>query len=135
MLIVGNRNRVLFAENSIHSGYTRLDNELIRHGGHPTELGQDGLMLMAYLVSAAGAPHDKPWETSGQAISKLFGWSKNGDRVAKASERCEKGQRLVRRKHVRNGKEIENRWDYVVCPGGRKFTDEELSRWSRPVER
>lgn len=32
------------------------------------------------------------------------------------------------------GREVARRCAYMVCPGGRKFQDFEIAKWSKPIE-
>jgi hypothetical protein len=117
VLIVGRRNPIYLAGQPIRQGVTWLSDELIRDGAHHDALGPDGFVVVAYMVSCARAPgsNRRPWETSVNALSAQFGWSANGDRARAAIAAAEKDHRLVRRKFVRDGKELANRCAYVVC--------------------
>lgn len=133
---MGRRNPIHVVGEPMRSGVTWLSDELIRVGAHENALGSDGFTVIAYMLSCGSAlgSNRRPWETSPRALSNQFGWGSNRVRAMRAIESAEKDHRLVRRKYVRNGKEMDNRWAYVVCAGGRRFTDEELSLWSRPIE-
>ncbi|BBY95185.1 hypothetical protein MGALJ_48540 [Mycobacterium gallinarum] len=114
-------------------GYFYLCDDLARTGAR--ELGSDGLVLLAYLLSRAGnAKGGKPFETSSVRISIDLGWGPNRNRVRRALDAAEKQHRLVKRKFVRDGHEQTTRWAYVVAAGGRKFTDWELTECNRPIE-
>jgi hypothetical protein len=133
---MGRRNPILVFGEPVRHGVTWLSDELIRVGAHDDALGSDGFAVVAYMLSCACAPNSnrRPWETSPAALSEQFGWGQNRERARRAIDKAEKDHRLVRRKFVRDGKEIPQRCAYVVCAGGRRFTDEELSLWSRPIE-
>jgi hypothetical protein len=133
---VGRRNPIHVVGEPIRHGFALLTDELIREGAHDDALGSDGLVVLAFLVSCGRSTgsNRRPWETSPAALSAQFGWGLNRVRAMRAIERAEKDHRLVRRKYLRDGKEMPNRCTYVVCCGGRRFTDEELSLWSRPIE-
>lgn len=114
-------------------GYFYLCDDLVRTGVR--ELGSDGFVLLAYLLSRAGsAKSGKAFETSPVRISIDLGWSRNRERARRALELAEKQHRLVKRKFVRDGRELTTRWAYVVAAGGRKFTDWELTECNRPME-
>jgi len=110
---------------------TWLSNELIRSGAHAGALGSDGFVLMAYLLSCAGG---KTWETSAVEISEKFGWGRNRERATRALDSAVKDNRLIVREYRRDGQIVPFRCAYVVCAGGRRFTDEELFIWSAPIE-
>lgn len=112
-------------------GYFYLCDELVRSGAQ--ELGSDGFVLLAYLLSRAGSSKGKAFETSPARMSADLGWGLNRVRVRGALEITEKASRLVKRRFERDGRELETRWAYVVAAGGRKFTDWELTEYSRPV--
>lgn len=133
---MGRRHPIYVAGQPIRQGVTWLSDELIRVGAHEDALGSDGFTVVAYMLSCACAPGSsrRRWETSPVNLSEQFGWGQNRERARRAIDRAEKDHRLVRRKFVRDGKELANRCAYVVCAGGRRFTDEELSLWSRPIE-
>lgn len=116
------------------NGFTIVSNELIRVGGHNTALGSDGLLVMTYLLSCATAlgANQRPWETSVRAIAEHYGIGR--DRVRAALDRAVKDSRLVIRGYLIDGQLAPNRSMYVVCHGGRQFTDEELLAWSTPLE-
>lgn len=111
-----------------------VGNELIRVGGHNVALGSDGLLVMTFLLSCATTPgaNQRHWETSVRAIADHFGIGR--DRVRVALDRAVKDGRLVIRGCLKDGQLAPNRFVYVVCGGGRRFTDEELLLWSMPIE-
>lgn len=112
-------------------GYFYLSDELVRAGAR--ELGSDGFVLLAYLLSRAGTSRGKRFETAPIRISGDLGWGRNRERVRRAVAVAAKEQRLVIRRFERDGRELATRWTYVVAAGGRKFTDAELSEYSRPT--
>ena len=112
-------------------GYFYLCDELVRTGAH--ELGSDGFVLLAYLLSRAGGNKGRVFETSPARMSADLGWGLNRERVRRALEVAKKKNRLVIRRFERDGRELETRWAYVVATGGRKFTDWELTEYSRPI--
>lgn len=114
----------------LRDGYFYLADELIRTGAR--ELGSDGFVLLAYLLSRAGTSRGKPFETSPVRISDDLGWGRNRERVRRALAIAEKEHRLVIQRHERDGRELETRRTYVVAAGGRKLTDWELSEYNRP---
>ena len=111
-----------------------VSNELIRVGGHNTALGSDGFLVMSYLLSCASPPDaaQQHWETSVRAIAEHYGIGRS--RVRAALDRAVKDGRLVVRECLIGGRLAPNRFVYVVCAGGRQFTDEELLIWSTPIE-
>ncbi|MHC9294185.1 hypothetical protein ACRCUN_17110 [Mycobacterium sp. LTG2003] len=111
-----------------------MSNELIRSGAHDDALGADGFVVMAYLLSNVRAPDKPPWETSAAQISEQFGWGRNRERASRALDRAVKDNRLLIRGYLRDGQLVARRRAYVVCAGGRRFTDEELLRYSAPIE-
>lgn len=114
-------------------GYFYLSDDLIRVGAHKSRLDSDGFMVIAYLLSHAGG-NGRPFETSPARMSAEFGWSRNRQRAARAIANAEKDHRLVVRRYIRDGRELEKRRAYVVAAGGRRFTDWELSEYGRPIE-
>lgn len=118
----------------MRQGFTLLSNELIRSGGHDKALGADGLLVMAYLLSCAPTPGKRPWETSAAQMAEVFGWPANRRRITKAIEAAKKDGRLLVREYIRDGEIVARRCAYVVCAGGRKFTDGEASYHSAPIE-
>ncbi|WP_216639170.1 hypothetical protein [Mycobacterium asiaticum] len=67
-----------------------------------------------------------------RAIADHYGIGR--DRVRLALDRAVKDGRLVIRGCLIDGQLARNRFVYVVCGGGRRFTDEELLMWSTPIE-
>lgn len=114
-------------------GYFYLCNDLIRSGAHRSRLDSDGFVVLAFLLSHAGGS-GKAFETSPALMSEEFGWSRNRERVNRALANAEKDHRLVIRRFVRDGRELEKRRAYVVAAGGRRFTDWELTEFGRPIE-
>jgi hypothetical protein len=112
-------------------GYFYTCDDLVRTGVR--ELGSDGVVLLAYLLSRAGNAKGKPFETSPDRISEDLGWGRNRERARRALEVAEKQHRLVKQKFVRDGRELTTRWAYVVAAGARKFTDWELTECNRPT--
>jgi hypothetical protein len=115
------------------SAFTVLSDETIRVGGHDKALGSDGLALIALLLSRASSS-GRPWETSAGQISADFGWGANRQRAQRAIERAVKDGRLIIREYVRDGAIVARKRAYVLCPGGRRFTDEERFQWSTPIQ-
>lgn len=133
---MGRRNPILLVGDPVKQGFTLLSNELIRAGAHDQALGSDGFLVMAYLLSCATTPRSgkRVWETSAAQMSEVFGWPANRRRITKAVEAAKKDGRLLIREYVRDGKPVPRRCAYVVCAGGRKFTDGEASFHSSPIE-
>ncbi len=111
-----------------------MSDELIRSGAHDDALGSDGFVVMAFLLSWASGPGKRTWETSAAQISEEFGWGRNRERATRAIARAIKDGRLIRREYVRDGQLVARRCAYVICSGGRRFTDDELVRWSAPIQ-
>lgn len=120
----------------MRQGFTLLSNELIRDGAQDNALGADGFLVMAYLLSCATPTGSgkRVWETSAAQMAQVFGWPANRRRITKAIEAAKKDGRLLIREYVRNGERVPRRCAYVVCVGGRKFTDGEASFHSSPIE-
>lgn len=133
---MGRRNPIFLVGDPVKQGFTLLSNDLIREGGHDKALGADGLLVMAYLLSCATpqSSRTRVWETSAAQMSELFGWPANRRRITKAIEAAKKDGRLLVREYVRKGVLVPRRCAYVVCVGGRKFTDGEASYYSAPIE-
>ncbi|BBZ05996.1 hypothetical protein MDOR_01650 [Mycolicibacterium doricum] len=112
-------------------GYFYLCDDLVRTGVR--ELGSDGFVLLAYLLSRAGNSKGKPFETSPVRVSGDLGWGRNRERVRRALAIAAKEHRLVIRRFERDGRELATRWAYVVAAGGRKFTDWELTEYGQPI--
>lgn len=129
------RNPIHVVGDKPRAGYSILADELIRTGPHKNALGTDGFAVLAYLLSVATSPQSgrRLWETSAAEISEQFGWPGNRRRVTAAIGAAVKDQRLVIREYVRDGKPVQRRRAYVVCAGGRRFTDGELSHYSAPI--
>ncbi|APE19086.1 hypothetical protein BOH72_11200 [Mycobacterium sp. WY10] len=88
---------------------------------------------MSYLLSCATVPEaNQHWETSVRALADHYGIGR--DRVRAALDRAVKDNRLVIRECLIGGQLAPNRFVYVVCAGGRRFTDQELLIWSTPTE-
>ncbi|WP_197905522.1 hypothetical protein [Mycobacterium gallinarum] len=115
----------------MREGVFWLSDELVREGAHDRALGSDGYVVITYLLSRYST--QKRWETSANQIGDQFGWGRNGDRARNAIDRAIKDRRLVKRQCVRDGRIVAKRCEYVVCAGGRRFTDAELLEWSRPL--
>lgn len=132
---MGRRNPIHIIGEPMRKGVTWLSDELIRTGAHDDALGSDGFVAMAYLLSCAAASGStkRPWETSASKLSELFGWGRNRERASRALERAVKDHRLLIRQYLRDGELVPRRCAYVVCAGGRRFTDEELLRYSVPI--
>lgn len=134
---MGRRNPIHLVGEPIRKGFTMISDELIRSGAHIGALGPDGFLVLAYLLSCATAPqsnHRRPWETSAAQMNEHFGWPRNRRRVAAAIEQAIKSDRLLIREFVRpDGRPVRNRCAYVVCAGGRRFTDEERFTYSQPI--
>jgi hypothetical protein len=132
---VGRRNPILVIGDVPRQGVTWLSDELIREGAKEDHLGADGFLVMAYLLSCATTPGSgkRVWETSAAQMSELFGWPGNRRRITKAVEAAKKDNRLVVREYERDGVRVPRRCAYVVCAGGRRFTDGEASYHSAPI--
>ncbi len=132
---MGRRNPIQVIGDPMRKGVTWMSDELIRAGAHDDALGSDGFVVMAYLLSWASrpVPNRRPWETSAAQISEQFGWGRNRERARRAIERAVKDNRLLVRGYLRDGELVSRRCAYVVCAGGRRFTDEELFLWSEPI--
>lgn len=132
---MGRRNPIHVIGDPPRRGVTWMSNDLIREAAHDNALGSDGFLVMAFLLSCVTTPdaNRRPWETSAAAISEQFGWGANRRRATKAIESAVKDRRLVVREYLRDGQLVPRRCAYLVCSGGRRFTDEELVQWSRPI--
>lgn len=128
---MGLRNPIRVIGEPMRQGVTWLADELIRAGAHDRALGSDGFVVVAYLLSRYSA--QGRWETSANQIGEQFGWGRNGERARNAIASAIKDRRLVKREFVRGGQVVQKRCEYVVCAGGRRFTDAELLEWSRPL--
>ncbi|HVV70201.1 MAG TPA: hypothetical protein VHI52_01675 [Verrucomicrobiae bacterium] len=133
---MGRRNPIQLVGQNPKAGFTVLCDDLIRAGACDDALGSDGFVLMAFLVSWAtpDGSGKRVWETSARHISEHFGWGMNRERAIKAIARAEKDHRLIVRKYVRDGQEVVRKCAYVVCAGGRRFTDRERFEYSAPVQ-
>ncbi|WP_370501150.1 hypothetical protein NWT09_13130 [Mycolicibacterium sp. jd] len=131
---MGRRNPIYVIGEPIRKGVTWLSDDLIRAGAHDDALGSDGFVVMAYLLSCATVPGaGRLWETSAAEISEKYGWGRNRERASKALERAVKDDRLILREYLRDGALVARRRAYVVCAGGRQFTDEERLVCSAPI--
>ena len=128
---MGRRNPIRVIGDPIRNGVTWLSDELIREGAHDRALGSDGLVLMAYVLSRASTR--RVWETSAAQITEQFGWGGDRERARKAIDRAVKDHRLVLRPMLRGGRALRHRYEYVVCAGGRRFSDDELFEWTQPI--
>ncbi|OPX12001.1 hypothetical protein B1790_06055 [Mycobacterium sp. AT1] len=117
----------------MRKGVTWLSDDLLRVGAHDDAQGSDGLVVVAYLLSRVSAPNKPAWETSAAQMSEQFGWGRNREPASRAIDRAVKDHRLVIRSYLRDGQLIPRRCAYVVCAGGRRFTDEELLRCTPPI--
>lgn len=133
---MGRRNPIILVGDPMRQGFTVLANDLIREGGQDQALGADGFLVMAYLLSCAtpAGSGKRVWETSAAQMAEVFGWPANRRRITKAIEAAKKDGRLLVREYVRDGVAVPRRCAYVVCAGGRKFTDGEASYHSAPIE-
>lgn len=133
---MGRRNPIHVIGEPLRKGVTWLSDELIRAGAHDDALGSDGLVVMAFLLSWASSPDTakRAWETSAAHLSEQFGWGLNRERASRALDRAVKDHRLIIRRYVRDGQMVARRCSYLVCSGGRRFTDEELFHWSAPIQ-
>lgn len=133
---MGRRNPIQYIGEPAKTGYTVLADDLIRAGAHENALGVDGFAVMAFLVSWASSTSStkRAWETSPLHLSETFGWSRNRERATNAIAKAVKDHRLIVRRYVRDGEEVARRCAYLVCAGGRQFTDAEIGIWSRPIE-
>ena len=129
---MGRRNPIRVVGEPMRKGVTWLSDELIRAGAHNNTLGSDGFVVMAFLLSWAPTA-SRIWETSAAHLSEQFGWGGNRVRAGKALAAAVKDNRLVIREYMRDGKPVQRRCMYVVAAGGRRFTDEEISRLSAPI--
>ena len=113
-----------------------LCDDIIRSGACDDALGSDGLVLMAFLLSWATPANSgkRVWETSARHISEHFRWGMNRERATKAIERAVKDHRLIIRQYVRDGQTVARKCAYVVCAGGRRFTDHEQFELSSPIQ-
>lgn len=132
---MGRRNPIHVIGDPIRKGVTWISDELIRSAAHDDLLGADGFLVMAFLLSWAPAGGSKrAWETSAAQLSEQFGWGRNRERASRALDAAVKDGRLLIREYIRDGQLVPRRCAYLVCAGGRKFTDEERLQWSKPIE-
>ncbi len=133
---MGRRNPIYLVGQNPKSGFTMLCDDIIRSGARDDALGSDGLVLMAFLLSWATPANSnkRVWETSARHISEHFKWGMNRERATKAIERAVKDHRLIIRQYVRDGELVARKSAYVVCAGGRRFTDHERFELSAPIE-
>jgi hypothetical protein len=131
---MGHRYPIQVFGDPIRKGYTVVADELIRVGAHDRALGSDGLAVILLMLSRASTRADKPdWETSATQISEELGWGRNRERASAAIQRAEDDGRLVRRGFTRDGQDVKQRCAYVICAGGRRFTDDELVIAKEPI--
>lgn len=133
---MGRRNPIHLVGQTPKSGFTVLCDDLVRAGAHDDALGSDGFVLMAFLVSWATPDRSgkRVWETSARHLSEHFGWGMNRERATRAIERAVKDHRLIVRQFVRDGQMVARKCAYVVCAGGRRFTDSEHFECSAPIQ-
>jgi hypothetical protein len=131
---MGHRNPIQVFGDPIRKGYTVVSDELIRTGAHDQALGSDGLAVILLMLSRASTrAGQRAWETSATQISEELGWGRNRERARAAIQRAEDDGRLVRRGFRRDGQDVKQRCAYVICGGGRRFTDEELVIVKEPI--
>lgn len=132
---MGRRNPIHVIGEPMRKGVTWISDDLIRSAAHDNNLGADGFVVMAFLLSWAPAAGSKrAWETSAAQLSEQFGWGANRRRATQALESAVKDGRLLIREYIRDGQIVPRRCAYLVCAGGRRFTDEERAQWSRAIE-
>lgn len=131
---MGSRYPIHVFGDPLRKGYTVISDELIRVGAHDRALGSDGLAVILLMLSRASTkPGQKAWEISATQISEELGWGLNRERARLAIKRAEDDGRLVKRSFIRDGQLVRQRCAYVVCAGGRRFTDEELVIVKEPI--
>ncbi len=124
---MGHRNPIQVFGDPLRRGYTVVSDELIRIGAHDKALGSDGLAVVLLMLSRASTKAgQRAWETSATQISEELGWGRNRERARAAIQRAEDDGRLVRRGFTRDDQNVKQRCAYVICAGGRRFTDEEV---------
>ncbi|MCV7226086.1 hypothetical protein [Mycolicibacterium komossense] len=132
---MGRRNPIHVIGEPMRKGVTWISDELIRSAAHDDVLGADGFVAMAFLLSWAPASGSKrAWETSAAQLSEQFGWGANRRRATQALEAAVKDGRLLIREYIRDGEIVPRRCSYLVCAGGRRFTEEEHAQWSKAIE-
>lgn len=131
---MGHRYPIQVFGDPIRKGYTVVADELIRVGAHDQVLGSDGLAVILLMLSRGTTrTGQRAWETSATQISEELGWGRNRERASAAIQRAEDDRRLVRRGFTRDGQDVKQRCAYVICAGGRRFTDEELIIAKEPI--
>lgn len=131
---MGHRYPIQVFGDPIRKGYTVVADELIRVGAHDQVLGSDGLAVILLMLSRGTTrAGQRAWETSATQISEELGWGRNRERASAAIQRAEDDGRLVRRGFTRDGQDVKQRCAYVICAGGRRFTDEELAIAKEPI--
>ncbi|GLC05331.1 hypothetical protein [Mycobacterium kiyosense] len=131
---MGHRYPIEVFGDPIRKGYTVVSDELIRVGAHDQVLGSDGLAVILLMLSRGTTrAGQRAWETSATQISEELGWGRNRERATAAIQRAEDDGRLVRRGYRRDGHDVKQRCAYVICAGGRRFTDEELVIAKEPI--
>lgn len=121
----GQRNPIRRLGDQPGRDYVRIPNGLARNG--VAELGADGLAALLLLLS-----HKDGFETSAVDISAQMSWGKNQRRARLALESLVRTQRLVIREHIRDGGGCVRR-EYIIHADARRFTDEEVEKWSVPI--
>lgn len=105
--------------------YVRVPNDLARNG--VINLGADAYVVLLLLLS-----HASGWETSAVAIGQQLGWGKNQRRARVALAKLADEHRLVIREHRKDAGGVVRR-EYVLYGDARRFTDEEVAKWSVPL--
>lgn len=132
---MGRRNPIHVIGDPMRKGVTWISDELIRSAAHDDVLGADGFVVMAFLLSWAPAAGSKrAWETSAAQLSEQFGWGSNRRRATQAIDAAVKDGRLLIRAYTCDGEIVPRRRSYLVCAGGRRFTEEERVQWSEAIE-
>lgn len=132
---MGRRNPIHVIGEPMRKGVTWISDELIRSAAHDDRLGADGFLVMSFLLSWAPAAGSKrAWETSAAQLSEQFGWGANRRRATQALEAAVKDGRLLIRDYICDGEIVPRRRAYLVCAGGRQFTEEERAQWSKAIE-
>jgi predicted transcriptional regulator len=121
-----NGNPVLRLGNARQRDFTKVPNDLIRHGV------RNGLTANAVIVMVLLMSHADGHKTSAMEMSLQLGWGENRTRVNNALALLVKEGLLVIREHQNEqGKRV--RKEYVFYADARQFTDAERQKWSRPV--